>query len=159
MEKLQLLESVLGKSTKANRDYVQFHCPFCNHYKPKLGISLNTGRWKCWVCPSKGNSISNLFKKLRQPNQAVSTAKQLWVEKNTVDVHVSTLVSLPKEFKPLWVNSQDFFYNKALKYLQSRGLTINDIKRYRIGYCTSGKYEDMIIFPSYDCNNKQPLNN
>ena len=152
MEKLQLLESVLGQSTKANRDYVQFHCPFCNHYKKKLGISLNTGRWKCWVCPSKGKSISTLFKKIRQPEKIITTAKQLWSEKQTSREEFTQLLTLPKEFKPLWVNSSDFFHTKALKYLQSRGLTIYDIKKHRIGFCSEGRYEDMIIVPSYDKN-------
>ncbi len=31
MEKLQLLESVLGHGDKTNRDYYQFYCPFCSH--------------------------------------------------------------------------------------------------------------------------------
>jgi len=51
MDKLQLLESVLGHGDKTNRDYYQFYCPFCSHRKKKLGISLGTGKWKCWVCP------------------------------------------------------------------------------------------------------------
>ena len=42
----------------------------------------------------------------------------------------------------------------ALKYLKSRGLTKEDILRYNIGYCETGKYRNRIIIPSYDESNE-----
>ena len=35
--------------------------------------------------------------------------------------------------------------------MRKRGLTKQDILKYNIGYCESGKYGGMIIIPSYDC--------
>jgi hypothetical protein len=36
--------------------------------------------------------------------------------------------------------------------LKSRGITKNDIEKYNIGYCETGRYAKMIIIPSYDEN-------
>ena len=150
MDKLQLLETVLGKSVKSNRDFHQFACPFCNHHKKKLGVSLGSGMWKCWVCPARGRSVYALFKKLNAPVYLLSQVRNLWHEK---EVHVIKAepqqLKLPNEFKPLWVNSTSIFYRKAKNYLESRGISEQDIVKHHIGYCDSGSYSDMIVFPSY----------
>lgn len=154
MEKLQLLESVLGKGQKTNRDYYQFICPFHEgRHGPKLGISLGSGGWKCWVCPAKGGSIQQLFKKLRQGSDKIAFARELWKEKEEYKRTIGTeTFKLPKEFKPLWEETGSFFYAKAKGYLHSRGVTEGDILKHRLGYCESGRYSDMVIFPSYDEN-------
>ena len=66
---LNLLESVLGKSKPTSKGNHSFHCPFCNHHKPKLEINLQTNEkkenpWHCWVCNTKGKTIKTLFNKL-----------------------------------------------------------------------------------------------
>lgn len=43
-----------------------------------------------------------------------------------------------------------------MSFLISRGLTNKQIQDYKIGFCQSGKYKDMIIIPSY--NNHNNLN-
>lgn len=150
MEKLQLLESVLNKGEKTNRDYYQFHCPFCQHYKKKLGISLGTGKWKCWVCNTNGSNVSILFKKLKQPEVKIQQSKNLWKIKEKFQRKEIPNFNLPKEFVPLWQPSGSVFFNKAKNYLLSRGLTEGDLIKNRIGFCETGIYQDMIIFPSYD---------
>jgi DNA primase len=37
-------------------------------------------------------------------------------------------------------------------YLKKRGITIDDIEKYNIGYCETGRYAKMVIIPSYDEN-------
>lgn len=150
MDKLQLLESILGPSHKANRDYLQFHCPFCNHRKPKLGVSLGSGGWKCWVCPAKGSKVSTLFWKLQASKDKVQLSRELWKEKVQFKTELVSKVGLPKEFLPLWQPTGSFFFKKAKGYLESRGITENDILKYRLGYCENGKFDDMVIFPSYN---------
>lgn len=151
MDKIQLLESVLGKGHKTNRDYYQFICPFHDGKNgPKLGVSIGTGGWKCWVCPSRGNSISGLFYKLKQSKDKIATAKELWKEKIYFKVEQQSILQLPREFKPLWQETGSFFYKKAKGYLESRGVDENEIIKHRLGYCESGKYSSMIIFPNYD---------
>lgn len=149
MEKLQLLESVLGSSTKANRDYYQFHCPFCNHPKKKLGVSLGNGTWKCWVCPSKGSKVSQLLFKLKTDGVRISKAKELWSEKSKIVQNEPVSLQLPKEFLPLSEQTGSFFYRKAKSYLNSRGVNECDIIKHRIGYCEKGSFSDMVVFPYY----------
>ena len=64
---LGLLESVLGKGKpdKNKKDHV-FHCPICNHKKPKLVVNVSSGQYNCWTChpPTKGKTPVSLFKKL-----------------------------------------------------------------------------------------------
>jgi|TARA_R100001224_G_scaffold87777_1_gene56852 DNA primase len=38
----------------------------------------------------------------------------------------------------------------ALRFLRKRGITSEDIKRYNLGYCSEGVYQNRIIIPSYD---------
>lgn len=156
MEKVQFLESILGNGTKANRDYYQFHCPFCLHHKKKLGVAMNSGRWRCWVCPAKGLSVQVLLWKLKVELSRIEYSKELWPirhENVQIDLHPVTL-ELPTQYKPLWKNSISFFYKKAKGYLYERGVGRLDILKHQIGYCESGSYNEMVIFPSFTENFK-----
>ena len=42
--------------------------------------------------------------------------------------------------------------NIALAYLNKRSISIQDIQKYNIGYCKTGRYRNRIIVPSYDKN-------
>jgi len=157
---LELLESVLGKSKKTSGDNYAFYSPFVDHYKPKLEINIRINSkgnnpWHCWISDEKGRTIKGLFKKLR-------VSKQTWDEYNSIfskvnrysseydTTEVVEQVELPKEFKPLYQQSNSYKRKHALNYLLSRGLRPEDIVKYNIGYCEDGEYRDKIIIPSYD---------
>ena len=72
MELLRIIENVLGTGRKLRNNEVAFHCPFCNHYKPKLQVNLESHNWHCWVCNAKGRKVVQLFKKLKVSNQILS---------------------------------------------------------------------------------------
>lgn len=152
MEKLQLLESVLGVGKHANRDYYQFICPFhVGRNGPKLGISLNNGNWKCWVCEAKGSTIGALFFKLRTDTTKIAKAKVLWKEKVKVEpVEPFIQISLPIGYKPLWERTNQ----DALNYALSRGLTIKDIIKHQVGYCDVGEWSGYLIFPVFNSENQ-----
>ena len=157
MEKLQLLTSILGDGVKANKDYYQYMCPFhAGKHGPKLGISLTSGHWKCWVCPAKGSSVVSLFNKLKVEHKYITEASKLWKDSHATPYSdkLPNQIELPKNCIPLWIFKNDFFYKKALKYCIERGLSIKDIIKYKIYYCDSGEFYGYIIFPSYDENNK-----
>ena len=158
---LQLLESVLGKGKTTSGNNIAFFSPFTSHYKPKLEIDINTTRdgenaWHCWISDKKGRSISSLFKQMGLPktyfeqlNKIVESSryKHDSSKKETVEV-----ISLPNEYIPLWNKKNTPDYRNAIHYLTTRGVTVFDILKYRIGYCESGEYSGKIIIPSYDCN-------
>lgn len=153
---LGAVESVLGKSHKRARDNYAFHCPFCNHRKPKLEINMSSNDkgenpWECWVCQTRGRTIRSLLKQLKTPrDQAVEILKFVKKGANYEYREVASL-ELPKEFQLLAdASSTSVIANKVKKYLYERGFGPNDLLKYNVGYCTTGEYGGRIIIPSYN---------
>jgi DNA primase len=155
---IQILERVLGQSSSKSKGNHAFHCPFCKHTKQKLEIHPETQYWHCWVCGTKGKSLFTLLKRLAvKPSLLKELATYLPDSKN---INLSELYDyeeekevcrLPQEYIPLWVSKEkNFLWKTCIQYLERRGVTAHDILKYRIGYCTEGRYKDMIIFPNYD---------
>ena len=153
---LNSLEGILGPSHKKSKDNYAFHCPFCNHHKPKLEINLLTNNrgenpFACWVCNTKGKTIRSLLLQLKiSPDTANAVLKQV---KNSVskELDIEINLRLPKEFKPLY-EGFTIEFSRVKKYLYSRGLTEEDFIKYEIGYCASGAYANRVVVPSYDSN-------
>jgi len=150
---IQILEQVLGRS-KANEQTgeVGFHCPFCKHHKMKFNLHLESEKWHCWVCSVKGRTISSLFKKLRVSADILNRLSKLTgkIIKTDLSKKYDDL-SLPADYVPLYLaNSKSPEYKNAMHYLASRGIGPIEILRYDIGYCERGRYNGMIIIPSYD---------
>lgn len=157
---LNAIEGVLGKSHKRARDNHAFHCPFCNHRKPKLEIKMvpdekGNNPWECWVCNTRGRTIKSL---LRQMNVGKEDAIEVlkYVRKGEkITYHDLEVVELPKEFQPLSsASTTSVIANKIRNYLSKRGMTENDYIKYNIGYCLTGDYAGRIIIPSYDESNR-----
>ena len=153
------LENILGRSSKRARNNHAFHCPFCNHRKPKLEINLLTNDegknfWECWVCKTRGQSIYSLVKQLKLPKSEAQAVLK-YVKKGKKYEYVNEeVVELPKEFQDLYsATTTSIIANKVRKYLYERGLTDNDFIKYNIGYTTSGEYGGRIIIPSYSSSN------
>ena len=154
------VENLLGKSQKKARENHAFHCPFCNHHKPKLEINFANNEkgenpWECWVCNTRGRTIRSLLYQLKTPkDQAREVLK--YVKKGDIYEykHIGA-VELPKNFQLIYEASPtSIIANNVKKYLYERGLTDNDFIKYGIGYCTSGEYGGRIIFPSYSASNQ-----
>ena len=154
MELLRILENVLGNGKKLRNNEVAFHCPFCNHYKPKLQVNLESHNWHCWVCNAKGRKVVQLFKKLKVSNQLLS---QLY---DIVDEYIpikkseteKEFITFPKEMLNLWEKRNTPEYKHTMLYLHKRKITSKDILKYNIAYCEEGLYAGRIIIPSYDEN-------
>jgi len=128
---------------------VLFFCPNCKHYKRKLNINTNTGFYHCWVCNFSGKSFGTLLKKIGAPKEYFDL---LCKHKIKIDLNKKSEIKLmlPDGFKPLYKPSDNIEYKHALSYCFKRGLSIYEIVRYNIGYCTSGEFRNRIIVPSYD---------
>ena len=151
-----LLESVLGKGRIKANNNVAFHCPFCHHHKPKLEINTQSQHWHCWVCNAAGRKLPILFRRLNVDRKKVSKLIVLLEDveyrpkKTTTDTPV---LHLPEGFKPLWeFDRASPEYRNAVFYLRKRGINIQDILKYRIGYCDTGPYNGKIVIPSFDAN-------
>ena len=152
---VNLVNTVLGTGKRTARGNQSYHCPFCNHHKPKLEVNFTENKkgynpWHCWVCGKKGKTIKGLFKSLKvSSNKFVELSKLVKTGSEVEEVIIQNIVELPKEFKPI-INNSDLTAKKAYNYLKKRNITKNDILKYNLGYCDFGRYANMIIIPSYD---------
>lgn len=152
-----IIDEHLGSGVQHRKDgEISYFCPFCNHYKRKLQINLNTQKWHCWVCDSKGQTLLSLFKKSNAPANSYKKIKEVYGEgsfKSKLELG-RELVGLPDHYKPLYTAQNTPDYKNALHYvLNVRKLTPIDILRYQVGYCEEGPYAGMVIIPSYNEHN------
>ena len=153
---LGLLESVLGKGKpdKNKKDHA-FHCPICNHKKPKLIVNIFTGQYNCWTChpATKGKTPVSLFKKLGVEKERMIEMKGYFKgDRTKIEDTEITRVFLPKEFISMTENDKSLEYRRATVYLKNRGINESDVRKYNIGYCKEGRYRNRVIVPSYDKN-------
>ena len=152
-----LTNSVLGHGKSTARGNYAYHCPLCHHTKPKLEVNLSENSkgenpWHCWVCDKKGKKLYQLFRAVDVSSDKMAELKAIvkYVGKNT-KVTVQDAVKLPKEYETFEdIKSYNIEGRQALAYLKSRGIQKDDILKYSIGYCATGRYSKMIIIPSFD---------
>lgn len=155
--KQQILTDVLGLPRRSSEEYL-YKCPFCKHHKHKLSVNFDKNVYKCWICNTTGKSIGRLVKLFGSFD-----AKQQWsYHEDDVDIskfeelfqdkkpQLETLINLPEEFESLANRTLIDGSEKPLKYLYERGLTREDILKWKIGWCPSGPYYDRIIVPSFN---------
>jgi DNA primase len=154
---VNLVNGVLGTGKRTARGNQSFHCPFCNHHKPKLEVNFTEdkdgkNRWACWACGKKGQTIHSLFKQLEVSPEIISQLKPLVKSGSFVEKNITyNILELPKEFKKF---DNSIISKHALNYLKKRNITQSDIIKYGMGYCEYGLYSKMIIIPSYDATGK-----
>jgi hypothetical protein len=100
--------------------------------------------------------LLSLLKKLNLPKKQIQLFKQALGDSTPLPLNeeVSSVLYLPDEYKPLWKPTNTYSYKHAISYLCTRGIGVDEILRYRIGYCESGPYANRIIVPSYDAQNQ-----
>ena len=150
-----LLNSVLGTGKSTARGNKSYNCPKCNHHKAKLEINFDTTsphyqKFACWACGFKGKKIAQIFKQVSaSPEKMMELRALVKTETSDREYTVVEKVSLPEEYKSL-INNNDIIARHAMSYLKRRGITEDDLLKYNIGYCDSGRYAKMVIIPSYD---------
>ena len=154
---VNLVNGVLGTGKRTARGNQSFHCPFCNHHKPKLEVNFTEdkdgkNRWACWACNKKGQTIYSLFKQMDVSPEIISQLKPLVKSGSFVEKNITyNILELPKEFKKF---DNSIISKHALNYLKKRNITQSDIIKYGMGYCEYGLYSKMIVIPSYDATGK-----
>ena len=152
---VNLVDTVIGNGKRTARGNKSYHCPFCNHHKPKLEINFTENKkghnpWHCWVCGKKGKTIKGLFKLLKtSPENFIELSKLVKTGSQVEEIIIENHVELPKEFKQI-LNNTDLTARQAYSYLRKRNITDDDILKYNLGYCDFGRYKNMVIIPSYD---------
>lgn len=150
---LGILHNAIGRSKPSTKGNHAFHCPFCKHHKPKLEVDPKAGVWHCWTCNEKGRTPTSLLRKISASADLIREMKGYFPDgKTNVDEKTYAKVELPKEYKALSTTLTTLPYRQAKSYVLKRGMTEQDIIKYGIGYCETGKYANSIIVPSYDSN-------
>lgn len=159
-----------GRLRKGNN--LTYTCPFCHHRKRKLEVCLDEPNpWNCWVCGTKGRGIFSLLKKVKAPPTlltrldavlGVSVRRDFGTSfksgiikmlKGEESVEEVKPLDLPYDFRSLAFDDGSREYKIAKNYAKKRKLTLCDIVKYNIGYCTKGEFASRLVFPSYDANN------
>jgi DNA primase len=150
---LGLLHNAIGRSKPSTKGNHAFHCPFCKHHKPKLEVDPKSGVWHCWVCNEKGRTPTSILRKLHASPALIKEMRSYFPDgKTNLDEKVYDAVELPKEYRPLSTPSTLLPYRQAKAYITRRGFSEQDIIKYNVGYCETGKYANSVIIPSYDKN-------
>ncbi len=149
--RLQVLRSIFGDlDFNSSKLDAKVFCPFHYHRKKKLEINVEKNVFNCWVCGAHGNIFKLLGKIATQDQKATyfSTVDNFkWRNNNTS----SAAIDLPEEYRFLLDNLNLPLAKKVKDYLfGDLGLKEDVIVQNLIGFCSSGMYENRIIFPSRD---------
>lgn len=164
---ITLLVNVLGDFRKHSTTNLQmaFNCPMCaslknldSDNKYNLEVHYGKGVYKCWACGASHGThgtIYDLFKNFGT-YQEVTAYQNLGMEysyiaKDGKEVsHKEVKIYIPPEFISLVDKDSLGVYREAFNYLKKRKITNDVIKKYGIGWCYDGKYENRILIPSID---------
>ena len=122
------------KVEKIRGDEALALCPFHNDTNPSLHINIPRLLFHCFSCGKGGRLTSDT----KSPTPTYEHFASIFVGEEEKKAFEE---GLPIEYKHF---DTDSIY---LDYLFSRGLSIQTIKHFRLGYCTSGTYADRIIVP------------
>ena len=187
-EQQTIIDLVGNDYTETGTGEVAMVCPFCDTEKKKLYISPE-GRFICFVCSTKGNSVFSFvsqyygcsFAEARDilRDQGLSESRQI-IEptghfdllyelvqlKQKTKTTKKTISNFPSNTKLLVDNFNNPEAYPYLNYLYKRGITLQQIKQFKIRYLVQGKIKRVdkpdlvithsIIFYTYNQHN-QPV--
>jgi len=149
--KLQAIRKTLGHEQQRKGAEVVFFCPRCKHKKPKLSVNLDTDHFHCWIDDWGGkNLIPLMLKGSKERDDYINELKEAGKLQKVEPKKKYATPELPPEFRTLTKEWTGPYYNAAMKYLLNRGLTMADIKLWKLGYCEEGEYKHRIVIPSFD---------
>lgn len=148
--RIKIFDIAFGKGVYTrDRINYQVSCPECDktRNKKKLHIRVEDLRYHCWVCGLKGKNVLYLVKKVR-PDLDVGPIKVNKVETN--EEEIQDVLELPKGLIPIYRETKDPDVKSVRNYLFRRGLSVQDLFRWRVLTATSGSFRRYAVFPSYD---------
>jgi len=139
-----------------SRDGINYsvNCPTCKdsrREKRKLVVRLDDARYHCWVCGIKGTNIKRLIAKHRP--DLIDKVENVRFKKDYKQQEEEEEFTLsPPEGSQLLgaCKLADPDVKATFKYLLGRGLSRNDILRWRVLVCPTGKFRRKAIIPSFD---------
>ena len=160
---VELLRDVLGheKQHYESKGQISFDCPVCaaekgldgGDGKGNLEINYSKHVYKCWSCAETLGTqgpLGKLFDK-----HATKAQKKVYnlikPEELKQQENKKPKLKLPEGYTTFEDSNPRFIpHIEAYKYLQSRGITDEIIKKYKIGYTVTGDFAYRIIVPSFN---------
>jgi DNA primase len=169
---VEIIEDIFG-DLRSHNDYkhqISVDCPVCSFEikgldegdgKGNLEINYKYNVYKCWSCSESHETHGSLYKLIKQHGTKKQLKKYVLLRPDKNEDYKSRefkKVFLPKEFIPLSKVTMGIKllpqYKQAVSYLKKRNIDDELIKKFNIGFCYTGPYENRIIIPSYDLNNE-----
>ena len=148
-----LLDISFGRG-RASRDGINYElpCPSCDDRrseKKKLIVRLDDFRYHCWVCGIKGKDIWRLVQKIK-PQLADQLPKGIKKITQVSNVEYEESIELPAHLVPVFWPSKDPDVVAVKNYLIKRGLSIENIARWRVMTSKTGRFRRHAVIPSFD---------
>jgi DNA primase len=130
-------------------------CPFCvdngttPDYRKRLGLNVITGLGHCFNCDWRSTNKDYTFRMLAQK---LATGELEAAESTGAPKKLPERIELPISFTRLSPDKGDYWMLKAWRFVQSKGVSTEQIKHFRIGFCESGEFAYRVILPAYWCN-------
>lgn len=151
-----------GLEVTQRGDEVGGECPWCHWKRQSFYLNVEKGVYKCHYCHESGWAIDVVRHVLRLPTaeaiQRVLEARasiyeedpyeddEVWLEaEEAVEEEPPPSVDIPLPWFTL-AGNDSFSARPYLKYARTR-MTDEQIERYGVGYCPSGRWADRIIVP------------
>ena len=153
----KILYETLGHFSDKGSELL-FSCPACGHHKRKFSVNLDKNVFKCWVCDYHGRNIRRIIRRfgsyiqLQKWDQItdrsdITRFAELFMDEQSGEGEAK--IELPQQFVSLTNKNLPLSANRALRYLKERGITQQQIIRWKIGFCYDGEYGGRIIIPSF----------
>ncbi len=154
--KVSILQRVLGSFYLSGTERL-FLCPKCGHHKRKLSVNIEKDVFKCWVCDYHGISLRKLIRKygtFKELSEWSELTNEINLDSFSEDLFAEEeereqVLDLPKEFVSLTNKNLPITCLRAKNYLLNRGITKEDIIRWKIGFCLEGEYANRVVIPSF----------
>ena len=155
-EKIAFVESIFGKGFFGRTGNLDVCCPLCNNpdkKKKKLAIKIETDLVHCWVCGYHSKNLKHLIRKFGNNSDFEKYKTEFAFDKNSlisINDEVEEKLELPKDFKLLVDAKINLTTRPIINYVTSRGLSIEDMWYYKLGYSNDTRWLRKVIVPSFD---------
>ena len=161
VDKLDIVE-VIGEHLelfKKGKNYLAI-CPFHEDHNPSLSISNSKKIFKCFVCNKGGNVISFVaeYEKISFNKAILKLANKLGLDIKDDFISKPRYSDQEKQVINTLNEAKNFFQyhltselgTKAHQYLIARGITNEDMERYKIGYAPNEGLIKFLLAKGFD---------
>lgn len=159
---LSILKRLFGKPKEEYENQIQFefNCPSnkCKRDVNKFNLNYSSSKnlFNCFKCKYTG-FVTKLVSDFGSEDDVQKLKiifprhlQQLSSNHNFDDYEIDEgiICELPEDYRPLTKKYPSKYYYKAMEYLKERGVSMEFIKKYEIGYTEAGPRKFRIIIPS-----------